>query len=379
MPVRDLLQATAEWYRADEAFALVSVVRIFGSAPRGPGIAMAVREDGTVVGSVSGGCIEGAVYHEAMAVLESDVPRLARYGVSDDDAFAVGLTCGGDIDLFIERIDRRRNSIFLEIVERALGGQPVAAVTGIGGAVLGQHFALADDRLLTSDGEALRSVVALVEAMLRRGRTGVLETASGEFFVEVFLPPPRMLVFGATDFARALIRAAKLLGFHTTLCDARPVFATSERFPEADEIVVDQPHRCLARTKVDERTVICVLTHDPKFDIPLLRAALRTPAAYVGALGSRRTHAQRVEALRRSGIDELALARLHSPIGLDIGSATPEETAVSILAEIIAERRDASARPLRETTGPVRRDATDGGLFQGTAETRDARAGTTSR
>jgi xanthine dehydrogenase accessory factor len=175
-------------------------------------------------------------------------------------------------------------------------------------------------------------------------------------FVQSFVPPPRMIVFGAIDFARAVARIGRFLGYHVTVCDARAVFATTKRFPEADEVVCEWPHRYLARTEVDERTVICVLTHDPKFDVPVLELALRTPACYVGAMGSRRTHDDRLARLRESGLSEVELERLASPIGLDIGARTPEETAVAIAGEIVARRSQASGRPLSETAGPIHRD-----------------------
>lgn len=206
-----------------------------------------------------------------------------------------------------------------------------------------------------------RTAVAETRAMLDQGRTGTLTIgADGSrcgqpltLLVESSVPPPRMIVFGAIDFASALVRAGKFLGYHVTVCDARPVFATKARFPDADELVVDWPHRYLAGTAVDARTVLCVLTHDAKFDVPLLEAALKLPVAYVGAMGSRRTHLQRNDRLREAGVTELELARLHSPIGLDLGARTPEETALSIAAEIIAVRRGGSGAPLTGAHTPI--------------------------
>ncbi|NEA07050.1 XdhC/CoxF family protein, partial [Streptomyces sp. SID10692] len=201
-------------------------------------------------------------------------------------------------------------------------------------------------------------------ALLDAGRTGPLAIgAEGsrcgrpiELLVESSVPPPRMIVFGAIDFASALVRAGKFLGYRVTVCDARPVFATAARFPEADEIVVDWPHRYLAGTGTDARTVLCVLTHDAKFDIPLLEAALRLPVAYVGAMGSRRTHLDREDRLREVGLTDRELARLHSPIGLDLGARTPEETALSIAAEIVAVRRGGSGVPLTGAHTPIHHD-----------------------
>ena len=197
--------------------------------------------------------------------------------------------------------------------------------------------------------------------MLAQGLTGVRRYGEhGErrgdelaVFVHSFAPPPRMLVFGAIDFAAAVARAGKFLGYRVTVCDARPIFATAARFPDADEVVVDWPHRFLARTPVDSRTVICVLTHDPKFDVPVLEVALRTPAGYIGAMGSRRTHEDRLDRLREAGLTEAELARLRSPIGLDLGARTPEETAVSVAAELIQLRWGGSGRPLTVTSGRI--------------------------
>ncbi|MGW7193914.1 XdhC family protein, partial [Streptomyces sp. NPDC054838] len=209
-----------------------------------------------------------------------------------------------------------------------------------------------------------RTIAEEARVMLDAGRTGLLEIGAdgrlcGEplkVLVESSVPPPRMIVFGAIDFASALVRIGKFLGYHVTLCDARPVFATKSRFPEADEIVVDWPHRYLESTEVDSRTVLCVLTHDAKFDVPLLETALRLPVAYVGAMGSRRTHEERTERLREVGVSELELARLRSPIGLDLGARSPEETALSIAAEIVANRRGGTGAALTGGWIPIHRE-----------------------
>jgi xanthine dehydrogenase accessory factor len=350
--VHEVLDTTAGWYRDGQPFALVTVVKVFGSAPRLPGVAMAVSASGEVIGSVSGGCIEGAVYEEALLTLENGTPAKRSYGVTDDDAFAVGLTCGGDIDVFIERVDAISHPDFLSVVTAVANGDPVGVATTIEGASVGRHVVVSADSVDDRD-----PIVGAARSMLAQGKTGQVTCTTGEgdvvVFVESFCAPPRLIVFGATDFARALIAAGALLGYHTTVCDARAVFATPTRFPEADEVVVDQPFRYLESTKVDERSVLCVLTHDPKFDVPLLEVALRSEAGYIGALGSRRTHDDRLKRLRDAGVTEAEIARLRSPIGLDLGASNPQETAVSILAEVIAARNDASARPLTTTRGPI--------------------------
>jgi xanthine dehydrogenase accessory factor len=320
---------------------------------------MAVSETGEVLGSVSGGCVEGAVYELAMETLKTGQPTLHRYGVSDDDAFEVGLTCGGIIDILVQPGD---GPWFDDVLTSVLDRTPVALATVVlpadGGRLVVRPGG-ADGNL--GDAGLTAAVVQQATGMLAQGRTAMIELGThGEqrmtavsVFVQSFAPPPRMLVFGAIDFAGAVARIGKFLGYHVVVCDARPVFATRKRFPEADELIVDWPHRYLARADVDERTVMCVLTHDPKFDVPLLEAALRTPARYIGAMGSRRTHHDRLNRLREAGVTEAALARLSSPIGLDLGARTPEETAVAIAAEIIALDWDGTGRRLTDLAAPI--------------------------
>lgn len=364
--MRDVLSQIIRWWAAGDAFGLATVVNTFRSAPRAPGAAMAVL-DGEAVGSVSGGCVEGAVYELAGEVVRTGEPVLQRYGVSDDDAFSVGLTCGGIIDIFVERVSRETFPELGEIAASIDKREPVAIATIVSGpGAVGARRVIWPDRSSGSlGGERLdQAVDDDVRGMLAQGLTGVRRYgAEGErrldtlqVFVHSFAPPPRMLVFGAIDFAAAVARIGKFLGYHVVVCDARPVFATAKRFPEADEVVVKWPHDYLVETHVDERTVICVLTHDPKFDVPLLEVALRTDAGYVGAMGSRRTHEDRLARLREAGLSEAELARLRSPIGLDLGARTPEETAVSIAAELIQLRWGGSGRPLTETTGPIHKD-----------------------
>ncbi len=374
--MRDILGKVAKWWEAGESFGLATVVGTYRSAPRDPGAALAVlaAADHEVAGSVSGGCVEGAVYELALEVCRTGEPVSQTYGVSDDDAFAVGLTCGGIIDMFVERVDRASFPELGEIAAAVGRGEPVAVATviagpgrigarrviwaGEGGPPDGWH-AGASGTLGSARIDA--AVDDDVRGMLAQGLTGIRRYgAHGErrgddlaVFVNSFAPAPRMLVFGAIDFAAAVARAGKFLGYRVTVCDARKVFATASRFPDADEVVVDWPHRFLAGTEVDARTVICVLTHDPKFDVPLLEVALRTPAAYIGAMGSRRTHDDRLARLREAGLTEPELARLRSPIGLDLGARTPEETAVSIAAELIQLRWGGTGQPLTGTEGRI--------------------------
>jgi xanthine dehydrogenase accessory factor len=377
--VRDILSRITKWWEAGETFGLATVVRTYRSAPRDPGAALATStsDNGEVVGSVSGGCVEGAVYELSREVCEAGSPVLQTYGVSDDDAFAVGLTCGGIIDIFVEPVNQALFPELGEIAAAVERGEPVAVATVIAGPGL-----LGARRVIWAGGEgeeagldawrtgasgtlgSARLDAAVdddVRGMLAQGLTGIRRYgAQGErrgddlsVFVNSFAPPPRMLVFGAIDFAAAVARVGKFLGYQVTVCDARKVFATAARFPDADEVVVEWPHRFLAGAEVDGRTVICVLTHDPKFDVPLLEVALRTPAGYIGAMGSRRTHEDRLERLREAGLTEAELARLRSPIGLDLGARTPEETAVSIAAELIQLRWGGTGRPLTGTEGRI--------------------------
>ena len=367
--MRDIIQDLAAWWRQEGTAALATVVGVDRSAPRQPGASMALSADGQVVGSVSGGCVEGAVVGVGEQVIADGRPRLQRFGFSDEQAFSVGLTCGGQIDVFVEAFDRRRQPWFDDVTDAIAEGRPVAVATVI--AVpgddtevrIGSKMVVWPDR---HDGglgtEGLdHAVAADARGWLQAGHNGSRRYgAHGErrvddvtVFVESFAPRPRMIVFGAIDFAAAVCRIGRFLGYHVTVCDARPVFATPARFPEADEVVVSWPHRYLRGTAVDHRTVICVLTHDPKFDVPLLEVALRTDAAYVGAMGSRRTHDDRLADLRERGLSESQLARLRSPIGLDLGGRTPEETAVSVAAEIIALQWGGSGRPLSETAGDI--------------------------
>lgn len=348
-----------------ESVAMATVVRTWQSAPRPPGAAMLVLGDGAAVGSVSGGCVEGALYQSAQEVLADGVPRYEVYGVSDGDAFAVGLTCGGTIEVFVERVSAEQWPELPGLAASIEAGDPVAVATVVRGegAPAGAHLVVRADSVEGSLGDDYLDRIVADEArgLIESGSTRVVGVGTEgrrlaeelDVFVASYAPPPRLIVFGAIDFARAMCRVGKLLGFHVTVCDARPVFATERRFPEADEVVVDWPHRWLATQRVDARTVICVLTHDTKFDVPALTLALRTPAAYIGALGSRRTHERRLEQLREAGLTDEELSRLHAPIGLDLGARTPEETAISIAAEIIQNRWGASGRPLTRSAGPI--------------------------
>lgn len=369
-----MLRDLVDIWRSGGTAGVGTVVRTYSSAPRLPGASMIVAPDGTVSGSVSGGCVEGAVYELATEVSSTGLPVLQRYGVSDDDAFAVGLTCGGIIDIFVEPLSQNTFPELGAIADDIEDHRPVAIATVIthpSAEWLGRRLVVRGDGVtgFLGSSRAEAAVADDARGLLASGRSEVLTYGPDgqrrgvgmEVFVASHAPRPRMLVFGAIDFAAALARQGSMLRYRVTVCDARPVFATSARFPTADEVVVEWPHRYLAAQAaagaIDARTVICVLTHDPKFDVPVLEVALRLPeVAYVGAMGSRRTHDDRMVRLREVGLTDAELDRLSSPIGLDLGARTPEETAVSIAAEIIACRWGGGGGRLTEVTGRIHHD-----------------------
>ncbi|NYH42192.1 xanthine dehydrogenase accessory factor [Micromonospora jinlongensis] len=396
--VPDVFDEAHRRCRAGEPVALATVVATWHSAPQPPGATMLVAADGTVTGSVSGGCVEADLYERARRVLTTGAPELIRYGISDDDAYAVGLTCGGVLDVFVERVDPGALPGLNAVAAARRAAQPAAVVTCVAADAdgaphdagnspadggdspdrpqtdpaqrLGRRLvltggqspigSLGDDRLDdAASADALGLLAAGHSGMLRYGYSGQRRGSGVSLFVTAYATPPRMIVFGAIDFAAAVARIGAFLGYRVTVCDARPVFTTARRFPEADEVVVQWPHRYLRTEldagRVDERTVVCVLTHDPRFDVPLLELALRHPLAYVGAMGSRRTHDDRLKLLGEAGLTEAQLARLASPIGLDLGGRTPEETAVSVAAQIVAARWGGTGRPLAALDGPIHR------------------------
>ncbi|MFC7829265.1 XdhC family protein [Streptomyces sp. NPDC057375] len=370
----DIADELNRWLAEGREFAVATVVSVGGSAPRGPGAALAVDSDGTAIGSVSGGCVEGAVYELCTDALRSGETVRERFGYSDEDAFAVGLTCGGIVDVLVTPVGV--DAPAREVLRAALATAARGGTAALARVVRGPSELLGRALLVRSDGtregglgghpDLDRTAAAEAGALLDAGRTGTVGLSEDgshcpgglTLLVESSVPPPRMIVFGAVDFAAALVRAGKFLGHHVTVCDARPVFATRARFPEADEVVVDWPHRYLRSTPTDGRTMLCVLTHDAKFDVPLLTEALRMPVAFVGAMGSRRTHEDRARRLREAGLTEDELARLRSPIGLDLGARTPEETALSIAAEIVALRRGGTGAPLTGGAAPIHREVT---------------------
>lgn len=386
--MREVVEDVDRWLARGRRTALARVVGVEGSGPRDPGATMAVSEDGEVSGSVSGGCVEGAVVEAALDALEHDAePRVISFGYSDAQAFAVGLTCGGTIHILV---DPRVPDFYQELRGALLAADPVALATvsrlerggegvqlaeGASIPILGGHTKVGASLLVFPDGSLrgslgnpdLDRVVARDAAgtlaggqsgFRHYGLAGEAQLESVTVLVEAFAPPPRMVIFGAVDFTASLARVAKVLGYRVTVCDARSAFATAARFPMADEVVCAWPHTYLDSLipTLEQRDAICVLTHDPKFDIPALRSALATRAGYLGALGSRRTHEERSRALLESGVGSHDLTRIMGPIGIDIGARTPEETAISICAEIIALRTGRPAPFLRDGAGAIHRD-----------------------
>jgi xanthine dehydrogenase accessory factor len=311
--MRDILPTLERWHADGRRVAIATVVERRGSAPRDAGASLALNDRGEIAGSVTGGCVEPSVILEAQAVLDGEAARIREYGIADDTAFEVGLACGGTVVILIAELD---TSLVPALADGVRADRQVSLVVGVAGAHLGEQHFRQGHPLATTD-----SLLAELD-----GQT---------VFVHSLAPRPALYVFGAIDHAAALVRVGKLLGYRVTVCDARAAFVTPERFPEADELVVEWPDRFLRRARIDATTAICVLTHDDKFDVPLLLAALETPALYIGAMGSKVTTADREERLRADGVDESGLARIHAPIGLAIGARSPEEVAVAIGAQIV--------------------------------------------
>ncbi|MFF2088231.1 XdhC family protein [Nocardia sp. NPDC058176] len=341
----------------DQPVALARIVDRTGASPRDTGAAMAVGTDGRIIGSLSGGCVESAVLTTAAQVLLDGRSSLERFAAADE--LAVGLPCGGEIEVFVERLDHTDLPRLRELAAALTSYRPVAYATTLEST---------PDRKLLYPGHSApwRELDQDAAALLAAGHSGLIgaqdctpvAATRPRTFVQVFRSPARMILAGANDYTRALTVAAAQLGYHVTVVDARETFTTPARFPAADAVVVDWPHRYLEAEqragRVDERTVVCVLTHDPKFDVPMLVSALRQPSiGFLGALGSRKAHTDRTRRLREAGLSASEIARVHSPLGLDLGAHTPEETAISILAQILAERGKSSARALSALTGPI--------------------------
>ena len=332
--MKEVLADIERWRARGEKFALATVIATRRSAPRPVGAKLAISESGEMAGSVSGGCVESDVYDHACEVLEGSKPQLLSYGISDDLAFSVGLPCGGEIDVFVDQTPEPLVARLLPIIESE---ERAVLFTVVEGEPLGAELLVteAGDTFGQGPGE----LTERVDGLLRKGRNTLLELDDGrKVFAEIYGPAPRLLVIGAVDTAEALCAGAKQLGWRTIVADARAKFATRERIPSADELLVAWPQDAIEQVLPDYQTAVVVLTHDDKFDVPAIQGALATEAFYIGALGSRRNQERRRERLLEAGVEEQALERVSGPTGLDIGADSPAETALSVLGEILATR-----------------------------------------
>jgi xanthine dehydrogenase accessory factor len=345
--VKDVLEQVESWSRRGDRIALATVIDVQRSAPRPPGAKMAVSDRGEIAGAVSGGCVEGAVVEIAEQVLRGEPPRLLHFGIADSDAWDVGLPCGGEIDVWVQRYEPGR------FVEVAASGGRAAEVTLLEGAPPGAKLLIEADGARSGtlgapefDDEAIRAASELLWAEHSERR--------GPMFIDVVAPAPRLILFGAVDIAAALCTLARAAGWRPYVVDPRARFATTERFPDADEVIAAWPEEAFARIGgIDQATSIAVLTHDPKLDDEALMIALRSPARFVGAMGSRRAQAVRRERLLAAGLTEDELDRLRAPLGLDIGAISGEETALSILAEVVAARHGRDGGRLANARGRI--------------------------
>ena len=333
--MREILSELERWRARGDRIAMARVVATRRSAPRPVGSKLIVSERGELAGSISGGCVESEVVESAREVLAGGAPRLLTFGISDDLAISVGLPCGGEIDVWVAEPKRELLDKLTQVTREER--RAVSLVDLEDGT-----------ERLVNEGEE-----AVADELIRSGHSKVVDLDGRKVFADVFGPPPRLLVYGAVDTADALCAAARGLGWHTIVADARGRFATAERLPNADEILVAWPEETLAQVLPDHATAIVVLTHDDKFDLPMLVGALAGEAFYIGALGSRRNQERRRERLLEAGVDESALDRINGPSGLDIGAHSPAETAISILAEILAIRAGRDGGRLKESAGRI--------------------------
>jgi xanthine dehydrogenase accessory factor len=342
--MRTLLPAIKRWRGEAKQIAVATLVEIHGSAPQPLGARMAVSSTGEMVGSVSGGCVEGAVVQEALGVMATHSPRLVEYGIADELAQSVGLACGGQIGVYIE--PWLPNDAVSDTYEAAiLDGNMIALATVVRGRYTGRRMLVQSHRAehgTLGDPDIDRIVIDRAKELMAMQRSELalitLQHEPGAVFIDVQPPPPKLIIVGAVHIAIPLITFAKELGFHTTVLDARSAFATPARFHQVDRLQIGWPADILPDLGIDEATYFVVLTHDEKIDDPALVLACRSPARYIGALGSKRTHARRVERLRTQGLSDTEIARIQAPIGLDIGARRPEEIAVSIVAQLVAAR-----------------------------------------
>jgi xanthine dehydrogenase accessory factor len=351
MTMRDLLATLDEWAAHDPHLAIATVVGTAGSTPRPTGARLLVDSDGRMAGSVSGGCLEAAVIGEARATLAGEAPpRLLHYGISDEMGWEVGLACGGSVDIFVESVRWDGSDTVLTAVRDAVySDRAIALLTVVSGDAAGVRVAVRDDgtRIGSLGSTALDSGVSgAVQRRLTSGMAGTDEVSGVSVFIDPIVPAPHLAIIGAVHIAIALSTMARAAGYRVTVIDPRAAFLTGERLPDADRLVAKWPDEALPWLELGPRDAAVCLAHDPKFEDPALAVLLRSPAGYVGAIGSRTTHGKRVARLREAGFSDDEIARIHSPVGLDLGAATAEEIAVSILAEVVAARRGRSGGAL---------------------------------
>jgi xanthine dehydrogenase accessory factor len=338
----EVLSAVRQWLERREDSALATIVAVERKAPRGPGATMAVGAKGEIVGSLSGGCIEGALVESAGKVIASKHPELVTFGISDDQALGIGLSCGGTLHVLLEPLGANGDDAVFTALARAVeNGDAAVLVTALGGSLdTGRKFLVFEneDRTIIGDINLPPGIEAAAREVLARGASERKTIAGADVFIRSFVPAPSLYVIGAVHPAAELCRAAKLVGFRVVVVDPRSPFATKERLPAADAIAQEWPDKYLSKQKLGPRDAVCVLTHDIKFDVPALKTALDAGVGYLGAMGSKKTQARRVERLKEEGVSEEAIARVRSPIGLDIGGDEGGEIAVSIVAEIVAHR-----------------------------------------
>lgn len=334
--MKDVIPAIEQWLEAGESIALAIVVATWGSAPRQPGAKMALTAGGQIAGSVSGGCVEGAVIEAGQEVLVTGVPRLLHFGVADATAWDVGLACGGEIDVFVQDLATAVYPFRRDLIQQ---NQTGASVTIIGGPNTGQTLVVGQGARIAGDLLPDFSAAAIGLAQSAQASQRVQLTDEIEVFVDVIRPTPTLLMIGGVQIAQALAALAHTVGYRTIVVDPRRAFGSAARFPHVDQLIQAWPDKALAGIELTAETAVTLLTHDPKIDDPALKIVLNSPVFYIGALGSRKTHAKRQERLRKMGFDETAISRVHSPIGLDIGARSPEEIALSIMAEIVRAYR----------------------------------------
>lgn len=338
--MRDILEDVTRWNEEGKKIALATVVQTWGSSPRQEGAKMAISEGGEIAGSVSGGCVESAVAETGLQVLKSGSPQLVHFGVADETAWSVGLACGGSLDVFVERLDPEQFNFLRELL---INEEPAASVTVVSGpeATLGRKLTLnlsdASTRYGSLNSGSDEQTVAMAHQVTEPSLLD-LEAEGVKAFVDLMPPPPTLIVVGGNQIAITLSNLAKTMDMRTVVVDPRRAFATEERFPEVDQLIQTWPAEAFETVPLTETTAVVMLTHDPKIDEPALELALTSPAFYVGALGSKRTQAKRRERLSERGLTEADMDRLHGPVGLELGADTPDEIALSIMAEIVASR-----------------------------------------